>query len=75
MVRFGLMWKIYDILALKGNNFRVPILDVGTGLPLGGYVLGGISGTDFLLSALGLTQAKAGRGIVYKITASFRSGS
>lgn len=50
-------------------------MDVGTGLPLGGYVLGGISGTDFLLSALGLTQAKAGRGIVYKITASFRSGS
>ena len=39
-------------------------MDVGTGFPLGGYVLGGISGTDFLVSALGLTQPKAGRGIV-----------
>lgn len=45
----------------KGYKFRVPILDVGTGLPLGGYVLGG---TDFLVSAPGLTQPKAGRGIV-----------
>ncbi|KAL4310959.1 hypothetical protein GQ457_06G024670 [Hibiscus cannabinus] len=63
LVRFGLMWKIYDMVAVKGINFRVPILDVGTGLPLGGYVLGGISGTDFLVSALGLTQPKAGRGI------------
>jgi len=58
------MWQIYDMVAVKGINFRVPILDVGTGLPLGGYVLGGISGTDFLVSALGLTQPKAGRGIV-----------
>ena len=33
-------------------------------LYLRGYVLGGISGTDFLVSALGLTQPKAGRGIV-----------
>ncbi len=64
LVRFGLMWKIYDMVAVKGINFRVPILDVGTGLPLGGYVLGGISGTDFWVSALGLTQPKAGRGIV-----------
>lgn len=58
------MWKIYDMVAVKGINFRVPILDVGTGLPLGGSVLGGISGTDLLVSALGLTQPKAGRGIV-----------
>nr|GFB35083.1 hypothetical protein [Tanacetum cinerariifolium] len=64
LVRFGLMWKIYDMVAVKGINFRVPILDVGTGLPLGGSVLGGISGTDLLVSALGLTQPKAGRGIV-----------
>lgn len=49
------------MVAVKGINFRVPILDVGTGLPLGGSVLGG---TDFLVSALGLTQPKAGRGIV-----------
>lgn len=58
LVRFGLKWKIYDMVAVKGINFRVPILDVGTGLPLGGYILGGISGTDFLVSALGLTQPK-----------------
>nr|GFB60896.1 hypothetical protein [Tanacetum cinerariifolium] len=64
LVRFGLMWKIYNMVAVKGINFRVPILDVGTGLPLGGSVLGAISGTDLLVSALGLTQPKAGRGIV-----------
>nr|GEW36019.1 cytochrome c biogenesis FN, mitochondrial [Tanacetum cinerariifolium] len=64
LVRFGLMWKIYDMVAVKGINFRVLILDVGTGLPLGGSVLGGISGTDLLVFALGLTQPKAGRGIM-----------
>ncbi|GJW94147.1 hypothetical protein Tco_0173819 [Tanacetum coccineum] len=53
LVHFGLMWKIYDTVVVKGINFRVPILDVGTGLPLGGSVLGGISGIDLLVSALG----------------------
>lgn len=28
------------------------------------FVLSGLSGTDFLVSALGLTQPKAGRGIM-----------
>nr|GFA40926.1 hypothetical protein [Tanacetum cinerariifolium] len=55
------------MVAVKGINFRVLILDVGTGLPLGGSVLGGISGTDLLVSALGLTQPKAGRDIVDEI--------
>lgn len=25
LVPFGLLWKIYDLLALKGNDFMVPI--------------------------------------------------
>lgn len=29
LVRFGLLWKVYDLVALKGTNFSVPILDVG----------------------------------------------
>ncbi|GJW13463.1 26S proteasome non-ATPase regulatory subunit 1 homolog A-like protein [Tanacetum coccineum] len=73
-------WIISDLHNIKEVLIKLPasnraelqpfilanckFLDVGTGLPLGGSVLGGISGTDLLVSALGLTQPKAGRGIV-----------
>lgn len=48
----------------KGERSEVDEYLSWKNLPLGGSVLGGISGTDFLVSALGLTQPKAGRGIV-----------
>lgn len=34
LVRFGLLWQVYDWLAEKGLEYKVPILDSGSGLPL-----------------------------------------
>lgn len=48
----------------KGERSEVDEYLSWKNLLKGGSVLGGISGTDFLVSALGLTQPKAGRGIV-----------
>ena len=50
LVRFGLMWKIYDMVAVKGINIRAPILDLGRWYRPP--------------KSLGLTQPKARRGIV-----------
>lgn len=32
LVRFGLMWKVYDMVAVRGLDFMVPILESGPGL-------------------------------------------
>ena len=64
LVRFGLMWKIYDMVAIRGLNFQLPIFGIGTWIPNGPWLLGGITGTDFLVSALGVDQPRAGRGVV-----------
>lgn len=34
LVQFGLLWKVYDWLAEKGLEYKVPILDSGSGFPL-----------------------------------------
>lgn len=39
LVRFGLMWKIYDMVALKGVDFKVPILEP---LRAQAWILGGV---------------------------------
>lgn len=66
LVRFGLMWKVYDMVALKGIDFRLPILDVTpTTNTVCGYLLGGVAGTNFLVFARGLNQPRAGHGVVY----------
>ena len=66
LVRFGLLWRIYDLVALKGIGFKPPIFEpLPVHYPCGPYFLGGVSGTDFLVSAEGLTQPKADRGSVY----------
>lgn len=60
LVRFGYIWKCYDLVALKGLGFRPPILGTFTDpLPLGGYLIGVGSCTLFLVSTLGLEQPKA----------------
>lgn len=41
LVRFGLQWKLYDLIAEKGLDFRVPILESKPG----NWLLGGTSGT------------------------------
>jgi len=40
LVRFGLLWKLYDLIAEKGLDFRVPILESKPG----NWLLGGTSG-------------------------------
>lgn len=45
LVRFGLLWKIFDLVGLRTPEFQVPILaprEAGLG-PC--YLLGGVSGT------------------------------
>lgn len=53
------------MVALKGLDYKVPILtSLSITLPMGAYLLGGVAGTDFWVSALGLEQPRAARGIV-----------
>lgn len=50
LVRFGLLWKVYDMVALKGVDFRLPILPSTSGTLHGyQYLLGGSSGMSFLV--------------------------
>lgn len=59
------MWKVYDMVALKGTGYTVPILSsVPEGNFFPSFLLGGTAGMEFLVSAAGLDQPAAGRGIV-----------
>jgi hypothetical protein len=65
LVRFGLLWRIFDLVALKGLDFQLPILGSRSGTYIGyPYLLGGLTGADFLVSALGVNQPRAGRGVI-----------
>lgn len=52
------------MIALKGLDFQLPILESSSS-PLSGYLLGGISGTDFLVKSCGCDQPHAGRGVIH----------
>lgn len=56
------MWKIYDMVALKGVDFKVPILEP---LRAQAWILGGVSGNCFLVQPFGLNQPRAVKGVVY----------
>ena len=65
LIRFGLLWKMYDLVSQMGLDFRPPILDSGSPQERScGWLLGGVAGSDFLVQPLGLVQPRAGRGIV-----------
>lgn len=57
------MWKLYDEVAKRSLNYSPPVLDVGSGK--GPFLLGGLSGTEYLLYASGLNQPRAGRGSIH----------
>lgn len=58
LIRFGLLWKIYDLVAEKGVAWSPPCLQEH--LPgFRGWLLGGVSGMDFLVEPDGLTQPRA----------------
>ena len=65
LVRFGILWKVFDMVANKGTDFSVPILEPLSELTRCASfpcLLGGAKGTDFVV--LSLSQPKAGRGWV-----------
>lgn len=49
LVRFGLVWKVFDMVALRGLDPRVPILGPSAGYPV--VLYGGVSGQSFMLIA------------------------
>lgn len=54
LIRFGLLWKIVDLVAEKGVAWSPPCLQEH--LPgFRGWLLGGVSGIDFLVEPDGLT--------------------
>lgn len=57
--RFGLIWRIYDIVTLKGLNFQVPTLDSSVSILCGWLIGGECKGTNFLVSAVGCEQPAA----------------
>ena len=65
LVRFGLLWKVYDWLADKGLDYKVPILDTTPSLNCV-KVLGGIDVQAFLLFATEVVQPRAKRGCASK---------
>lgn len=63
--RFGLLWKVYDMVALKRLDWKVPILPEPSGSLPEPCLLGGVTGTDYLVVARGTNQPRAGRGVIY----------
>jgi hypothetical protein len=61
LVRFGLLWKVYDMVASKGLDWRLPILP---SFPTSVYLLGGYAGNLFLVERVGLEQPAAHSGVV-----------
>lgn len=61
LVRFGLMWKLFDMIALHNRApSKVGILTPGRYSGEGFWLLGG--GTEFLVWSVDLTQPRAGNG-------------
>lgn len=65
LVRFGLLWKVYDMVGSKGLDFQVPILESRPSSQFQSFwILGGVTGADFLVAALGCEQPRAHKGVV-----------
>jgi hypothetical protein len=64
LTRFGLLWRVYDLVAVKGVSFRIPILEGHLVLSNRPWLLGGISGQSFMVQSRGTTQPRVGKGVV-----------
>ena len=62
LTRFGLMWKLFD--EVTSYRHSEPILAIDRGNGRGATLLGGISGSEFLVYASGLNQPRAGYGSI-----------
>lgn len=55
LVRFGILWKMYDLVTQMGLNYRPPILSLGSPHEQSyGWLLGGVASRDFLVQSSGL---------------------
>jgi hypothetical protein len=74
LVRFGLVWKVFDMVALRGLDPRVPILGPSASYPVALY--GGVSGQSFMLIATEVIQPRARKGcvVIYLSTAPWSVG-
>ena len=66
IVRFGLVWKLFDMCAGKGMEWMVPILPEkldNISYPPH-YLLGGIDGRAFMVLRVGLVPPHYGKGVV-----------
>lgn len=64
LLRSFIVSKIYDMVAVKGVDFRLPRLE-STSLSInGGYLLASFSGADSLVQAVGCDQLAANRSII-----------
>lgn len=55
LVRFGILWKMYDLVTQMGLNYRPPILSSGSPHEQScGWLLGGVASRDFLVQSSGL---------------------
>jgi len=65
LLRFGMLWKMYDLVRRLGFGYRPPILSSDpSGEQSPGWLLGGRAGSNFLVQSRGLVQPRAGRGVV-----------
>lgn len=66
LVRWGLQWRLFDIVSQLGLDWRPPLFPVKEELGVlpFPYLLGGLTGNDFLVSSEGLIQPRARSGFI-----------
>lgn len=70
--RFGLWWKLFDLVTNLGVWWRPKVLpEHTTHFECGPMLLGGFRGNEFLIQSRGLVQPRAGTGLI--VTGIFRS--
>lgn len=60
LVRFGLLWKVYDMVGSRGLNYHQGILG-DLEIRFDRWILGGYSGTDFLMAPVDLVSLPVSR--------------
>lgn len=64
LVRFGLLWRCYDVVSRwMSGGARILALPEGKSLETP-FLRRGYAGTEFLVQSLGLSQPRAGKGVI-----------
>lgn len=56
LYRFGLVWKVYDMVGQRGLSWRPPILSPD-GVQFDRWILGGYKGTDFIMAPIEIEKS------------------